>query len=147
MAESIPSITFIVNQLPNRLQKRFESLGNFVRGIIDEESSKLKTKIVLSTEDVQLIQLAALIYSLDNFFRAGSSAARGAATIFEEFELSGFQVGLTNFTKENANTRRGDLLADKLSESIRNSVLGDFIRNSNSMRELISTMIREVKNG
>lgn len=146
MAEGIPNISFIVSQLPNKLQKRFESLGKFVRGLIDEESSRLSTKIVLSTEDVQLIQLAALVYSLDSFFRAGSSSARSAATIFGEFELSGFQVGTTSFTKENVNTRRGDLLANRLSESIRNSTLGEFIRNSNSMRELISTMIREMNN-
>jgi hypothetical protein len=147
MAENISNISFIVSQLPNKLQKRFESLGNYVRGLIDEESSRLNTKIVLSTEDIQLIQLAGLIYSLDSFFRAGSSSARSAATIFEEFELSGFQVGSTTFTKENINTRRGDLLADRLSESIRNSALGEVIRNSNSMRELISTMILGMNNG
>ena len=91
--------------------------------------------------------MAALIYSLDSFFRAGSSSARGAATIFEEFGLSGFQVGSTIFTRENANTRRGDLLAHKLRETIMNTALGAAIRNSTSMRDLISTMIRGMNNG
>ena len=146
MAENIPNISFIVSQLPNKLQKRFESLGSYVRGLIDEESSRLDKKIVLSTEDIQLIQLAALIYSLDSFFRAGSSSARGAAIIFEEFDLSGFRVGTTTFTRENINTRRGDLLANKLRESIINSALGMAITNANSMRALISTMIRGMSN-
>jgi len=147
MAENIPNISLIVSQLPSKLQKRFESLGSYVRGLIDEENSRLDTKVVLSTEDIQLIQLAALIYSLDSFFRAGSSSARGAATTFEEFGLSGFQVGSTIFTRENANTRRGDLLADKLRETIMNTALGEVIRNSTSMRVLISTMIRGRNNG
>jgi len=101
MAAEIPSISSIVSQLPQRLQRRFESLGKYIRGVIDEESNNLDANIALSTEDTQLIQLAALIYLLDSFFRAGTSSARNAATTFEQFGLSGFQVGSTTFTRDN----------------------------------------------
>lgn len=147
MSAEIPSISFIVSQLPQNLQKRFESLGSYIRGVIDEERSSVDKNINLSIEDIQLIQLAALIYLLNSFFRAGSSSARNAATTFEQFGLSGFQVGSTTFTRNNYNTRRGDFLADRLQEAIMDSHLGITIRNSTSMRDLISTMIREINNG
>lgn len=147
MAEGIPSISFIVSQLPQKLQRRFESLGGYIRGIIDEENSRLNRAETLSTEDVQLIQFAALIYSLDSFFRAGSRSARSAATTFEQFGLSGFQVGSTTFTKDNYNTRRGEMLANKLQESISGSRLSSVIRNSATMTDLVLTMVREIIDG
>jgi len=147
MSEDIPSISSIVSRLPQKIQNRFESLGGYIRGIIDEESNKSGVNIALSSNDVQSIQFAALIYSLDHFFRAGSSSARTAAMTFEQLGLQGFQVGSSHFTKDNDNTRRGDMLADKLRDSIGNSHMGIVIRNSISMRDLISTMIREVNNG
>lgn len=109
MTSEIPSVSSIISQLPQNLQRRFESLGKYVRGIVDEESSKIDSRIILSTEEVQWIQLAALVFSLDSFFRAGTRSARNAATIFEQYDLTGFQVGSTVFTKDNYNTRRGDL--------------------------------------
>jgi hypothetical protein len=147
MTEGIPSISSIISQLPHKLQIRFESLGSYVRGLIAEESIRLGTNIVFSTQNIQLIQLAALIYSLDSFFRAGSSSARTAATVFEQFDLSGFQVGLTTFTRSNHNTRRGEILASRLQETIVNSYLGTVIKNSSTMKDLISRMIREMNNG
>jgi len=68
MSENIPSVSAIINQLPHKLQIRFESLGSYVRGFIDEENNRLNVNIVLSQEKIQLIQLAALVYSLDSFF-------------------------------------------------------------------------------
>jgi hypothetical protein len=147
MTSEIPTISSIISQLPQNLQRRFDSLGKYVRGIVDEESSKTDTRVILSTEEIQLIQLAALVYSLDSFFRAGTRSARNAATIFEQYELPGFQVGSTVFTKDNYNTRRGDLLAENLQEAILGTNLGKVIKNSSSMRGLISTMIREMNNG
>lgn len=144
MSERIPSISAIISQLPHKLQLRFESLGSYVRGIIAEESLRRGKDIELSTENIQLIQMAALLYSLDRFFRAGSSSARTAATVFEQFELSGFQVGSMTFTRNNYNTRRGDILADRLRETVMNSSLGAIIRNSATMRELIATMIQGI---
>lgn len=147
MSENTPRIAQIIDLLPQKLQIRFESLGGYVRGIIEEENTKLGRAMRLSIEQVQLIQLAALIYSLEDFFRAGSRAARGASIAFEDFGLSGFQVGSQAFTRDNVNTRRGDLLAEQLREVVRNSPLGDYIKNASSMTELIETLVKEAGNG
>lgn len=146
MPERLSNISEIIQQLPQKLQLRFNSLGNYVQGIVDEESAKNGKQVKLSGESTQLIQLAALIYSLDSFLRAGSYAARTASTTFEKFELGGFQVGSTLFTKNNENTRRGEILADKLRMTVAKTRLGALIKNSSSMKELISTLVREMNN-
>lgn len=146
MPERVSNISEIIQQLPQKLQLRFSSLGNYVQGIVDDESAKNRKQVKLSSENIQLVQLAAFLYSLDSFLRAGSYAARAAATTFEEFELEGFQVGSTLFTKSNENTLRGEILADKLRMTVAETRLGLLIKNSSTMRELISTLIREMNN-
>lgn len=144
MSDGVPTISFIVSQLPQKLQRRFESLGGYIRGLIEEERQRLGKDINLTSENIQLIQLAALLYSLESFFRAGSSSARGAAATFEQFQIPGFQVGRTTFTSTSYSTQLGDVLADRLQNTIRNSRLGVVISNSATMRDLITTMIREM---
>lgn len=146
MAEGAPNVAEIIRYLPRKIQVRFDSLGNYVKGLIDEESARRDKEIKLSSEHIQLIQLAALIYSLDSFMRAGSYAAQIAASTFEEYELRGFQVGSSVFTENNENTLRGRVLADKLRATVARTRLGVLIRNSSTMRDLISTLIREMNN-
>jgi len=146
MAEGAPNVAEIIRYLPRKIQVRFDSLGNYVKGLIDEESARRDKEIKLSSEHIQLIQLAALIYSLDSFMRAGSYAAQIAASTFEEYKLRGFQVGSSVFTENNENTLRGRVLADKLRATVARTRLGVLIRNSSTMRDLISTLIREMNN-
>jgi hypothetical protein len=147
MESEAPRISEIVQQLPQKLQLRFTSLGNFVQGMIDEASATSGKTIKLGSDEVQLIQLAALVYSLDSFLRAGTNAARSASTVYEKFDIPGFQVGTTVFTRDNENTRRGELLAEELKKNILRTKLGSIIRNSSTMKELISTLIDEISNG
>jgi hypothetical protein len=147
MESEAPRISEIVQQLPQKLQLRFTSLGNFVQGMIDEASATSGKTIKLGSDEVQLIQLAALVYSLDSFLRAGTNAARSASKVYEKFDMPGFQVGTTVFTRDNENTRRGELLAEELKKTILRTKLGSIIRNSSTMKELISTLIDEISNG
>jgi hypothetical protein len=146
MSDRAPNITEIIQRLPQKLQVRFNSLGNYVQGIIDEESFKSQKEIKLSRDDIELIQLAAFIYSLDSFLRAGTYSAKAASTIFEDFESEGFQIGSTVFTRNNANTMRGEVLADELRSIVERTRLGRIIRNSPTMKHLIATLIQEMNN-
>lgn len=140
------SISDIVQQLPRRLQVRFESLRGYVQGILDEENAKLNQQIKLTAEDIQFVQLAVFIYGLDGFFRAGSSAARGAASTFTSFGAKGgFQVGQSVFTEDNENTRRGDELASELQLAISNSPVSRLIKNASSMNALVRSLLSELK--
>lgn len=146
MADDIPSIAEIVDLLPLKLQRRFDSLGGYVQGIIEEERDKREIPVRLSAEDRQVVQLGAFIYMLDGFLRAGSRAAREASSTFESFGLSGFQVGSTHFTSDNMNTRRGEILAQELRAVVLQTSLGPYIRTARSMRDLVSRLIRDMTN-
>ncbi len=147
MSSEVPPLSEIISLLPRKLQLRFDSLGNYVRGMIEEETAKLGAGISLSAEEEQLIHLAVFIYSLDSFFRTGTNAARNTSITFEEFGFSGFQVGNAFFTQNNDNTLRGIQLANELANTVANTPLGRFIRNASSMKDLVSTLTREVNNG
>lgn len=147
MPDGIPSITEIVKMLPYRLQLRFDSLSGYVLGMIDHIRSERRIEVRLSREEIQLIQLAAFIYTLDYFFRAGTRAASEASTTFERFRLEGFQVGKTQFTRDNENTRRGENLANSLRESIAGTRLDRIIRTSRSLDSLVQTLVRGFANG
>ena|SRR2546421_4776509 len=146
MPDNIPSISDIVNQLPSKLQHRFISLGSYVQAIIAEEADKHNKTIRLRPEDKQVIQLAAFIYSLDSFLRAGSRAAKDASETFRDFGMTGFQVGNTQFTPSNSNTRRGESLAKGLRAVVAQTPLMTYIRSARSMRDLVAWMVREVSN-
>lgn len=145
MAEGRLTIAEIVNQLPQKLQSRFESLGSYVRGVIQEERERLERDITVDTEDIQFIQLAALIYLLDSFMRTGTVAARNASSIFEQFGLAGFEIGSSRFTQSNENTLRGERLAQNLRSVIAATSLNRFITNSSSMRDLVIRLLNEIK--
>lgn len=147
MSEGRLSIPDIVNQLPQKLQLRFESLGSYVQGIIIEERDRLGRDIQLDNEDIQFIQLAALIYSLDSFFKGGTRAARNASFVFEQYGLQGFQVGSSTFTQNSAETLRGQRLAEALRRIIAGTSLNRFIVRSTSIRDLVVRLLREIRDG
>ena len=137
----------ISRQLPRVLQKRFESLGSFVRAVIDDELSRLNrgaaTKHSLSTERIERIQLVALVYGLDTFLRAGTYAAKSAAHIFQSFDMTGFNVGAELFNVDNAATNRGLKLAVQLKQSLEGTPYARMITDARSMTKLIKALIRE----
>ncbi len=145
MADSPPTIADIIAQLPQTLQLRFNALGGYIQGIIIEEEAGRGARLDLRTDELQLIQLAAFIYAIDGFFRTGSRSARLAATTFRRFGAPGFQVGSTVFTASNDNTWRGERLADGLRTIVASSRLGPFLAESSSMRELVLTIVREMR--
>ena len=118
-----------------------------MRSIIEEEEDRRERKISIGNEEVQIVQLAALIYTMDSFLRIGSIAARVSAETFEEFGYEGFQVGSSTFTRNNYNTRRGFMLADNLQNIIANTPLNRYINDANTLRELVTTLVREIEDG
>ena len=139
MASSEISIGDIVSMMPRALQARFDSLTGYVSSVIAEAVGADEP---LPKERVKFIQLAALVYALDQFLRAGSRAARSASTTFEALGADGFTVGTTSFTKNGESTRRGERLADALRESIGDERMRETIASSSTMRDMIRTLAR-----
>lgn len=144
MPSEAPSISEIIGLLPRNLQLRFESFRSYVKAIVDEEEEILERSIKISNDEFQLIHLAVFLYFLNNFFRTGSNVARNASVAFG---FSGFVVGNTYFTRNNPNTNRGKQLANELVTNIANTPLSEFLRNATSMKDLVSTIVRELQNG
>ena len=142
MSENVPSLSQLIERMPQKLQVRFDSLGNYVLGIIEEIRHKQGGNIKLSQDDIRLIQLAVLVYSLDDFFRLGTKAAKGASEIFEKFQLEGFRVGNTEFTKDNKDTLRGEDLANKLRSAISQTHLAIHIAQAKSVNELVANIVK-----
>lgn len=137
-------INDVVRMLPRTMQKRFDSLGGFVTSVANAPDTE---KVPLSSEQLQFIQFAALIYALDNFLRLGTNAARSAASAFETLGSPAFAVGTTVFTKNNAATMRGAKLADALKAALRGTKLLQLIKSASSMRELVEDLARRLRNG
>lgn len=131
--------------LPRNLENRFTSLSAYVRSIIEAEQQRNKNFPKLSEKQINLIQLVVFVYSLDSFFRLGTTAAQNASNIFNQFEIRGFRIGQKSFTANNENTMLGENLANNLRESIIDTGLSKYIQNVTSIRELILNIIRDLR--
>lgn len=144
MASSKLSIGDIVGMMPNALQARFNSLGGYVSMVIKEAEG---TDPPLDKEDIHFIQLAALVFALDHFLRAGTKAARSASVAFESLGAEGFVVGSTPFTSNGVNTVRGERLANALRDAITDEKMRNTITSSPTMRDLVCTLARMRRDG
>lgn len=137
MAESETNIAEIIRLLPQPLQNRFNSLGGYVRAVLEEDQQNNGRAHRLNDEGISFIQLAVFIYSLNWFLREGTRAAQASIRSLEDFGLSGFSIGSTNFTKNDENTLLGSVLAEGLIESLGDSPLIAHIKSAKSMTALI----------
>ena len=64
MAESETNVAEIIRLLPQPLQNRFNSLGGYVRAVLEEDQRNNGRTHRLNDEGISFIQLAAFIYSL-----------------------------------------------------------------------------------
>ena len=144
MASKKISTADIVGMMPKALQSRFESLGPYVLMVIDEAGLDDPPP---AKEEVQFIQLVALVYALDQFFRAGTRAALGASLAFESLGAVGFTVGAAPFTSEGENTFRGERLAEALRASITDEKVRDLLGTSKTMKDLVSALARWLRHG
>ena len=148
MASEIPSVAQIIRLLPAVLQRRFESLNGYVRGVIEEVARRQNLNpSSLSREENDEIQLAAFVFLLDRFFRTSSRAADSAAREFAEFGLAGFRVGSQLFAPGNENSLRGERLANQLAEILSHTRLGNSIRNASTVADLVERYLRERPDG
>lgn len=112
------SYSDIVKILPYRIRSRCDSLGAFVKAVLDEEDHNREQVDKLTTDDIQLIQLLVLVGFLDSFFEDGTTAARSAVRRFEDLGVRGFTVGRKAFEGDNENVRLGEELAKELRDTL-----------------------------
>ncbi len=111
---SPPTYSQLIRKLPYRLQRRFESFGNYVDGILTEKEPKGGWN--LSEDDINGIKLLALIFALKVFLNQGTIIAKHAIRVFGNLGAEGFTVGNTIFTNESEDTYRGEKLSNDLNK-------------------------------
>lgn len=143
MPEEIPpTYSQLVRKLPYRLQSRFTSFGNYVNGILDEYTKNEGVK--LSKKDRDLIKLIAFTFALEDFFKQGTLVTKQAIRVFEDLGEKGFTVGRTEFTRDNENTLKGEILSDRLNSLIvENNQMSKF-QDETSLKSKIFKIIRSV---
>lgn len=147
MASEIPNITEIIKLLPRPLQIRFNSIGSFVKAVVEEKEAQGGRKAQLSQEETDLIQLAAFIYSLNWFLTEGTKAAQATISTLDNFGLEGFLIGSTPFEKDNENTMRGKILAEAMMQNIGDPNLARRIQQATSMTSLIINLRNDLTRG
>jgi hypothetical protein len=131
------------DSLPRSLKLRLEGLGSYVTAILDETNLRSR----LSQGDLQRIQLAAFLRSLDEFLREGSQAAAGAVDAFAALGIEGVRIGSELFSGRNAAVLRGRRLSEQLRGEIHDSILLEMIIASPSLRDLVLSLARRLGDG
>jgi|SRR6266567_4989859 len=133
-------------EAPLFLQRRYGSIRTYVRSIIDVEYPDLDIREI-SGEDIEFIQLVALIFVLHNFLDDGHKAAVRAVKILEELGVNSFTIGNTTFARDNEAVMRGRKLADELLQSISDESLKKLIVTTESLGVLVRELLEGLENG
>jgi hypothetical protein len=126
--------------LPRSVRQRFEGLGSYVSGVLEEYDRRSK----LNRSQIQEIHLRIFIEELSGFFIDGSRAAARAVDAFEQLGIHGFRIGNETFAGRNEAVTRGQRLAEALSEATGDAhPRGDTITEV-SLRDRILQLAREI---
>lgn len=139
------SYTQILTQLPTRLRPRFESLGRYVKTIVDEEQVHMPRRNRLKRQQIELLQTLVFVHVLNDLFKETTAAAMRTVMTFEELGVSGFSVGQTDFVGRNENVMRGERLSEQLMQQA-----GEFLpttdeNGSRGLRQFIKELIKRVQ--
>ena len=140
---SPPTYSELIRKLPYRLQRRFESFGNYVDGILGENEPKGGWK--LSQDDIDGIKLLTLIFALKVFLNQGTIITKQAIRVFGDLGAEGFTVGNTIFTNESEDTYRGERLAKDLNKLLAETNL-NFLQEDTSIYRVILELARRNSN-
>jgi hypothetical protein len=143
MAHETPTLSQMVAELPRQLQRRFESLGSYVKDVLERDQGPGGGG--LSRDHLAAIQLAAFVYSLREFLEEGTRAARSAAIVFESLGATRFRIGRTEFSRNNENTLLGRRLGANLVAALNDPELLRIMERATSLTSFIKTLGKRAK--
>lgn len=141
---------------PKFVTSRFNSLNTFIwNTLIPEEVRKKKigrkkTKVERSKELRRLrnisneASLVAFIFFFRKFLIEGSEAARRAVDTFEELGQPGFYIGNKYFSGRNKNVIQGEVLAQRLLNTIKSDALRELIIESEYLYQILEKYREEI---
>src|ERR1700680_4711435 len=131
----MPENRDVLAAAPLFVQRRYSAIRGYVRAVIETEFPRVEGR--LSREDQELVQIAALIYTLYNFFEDGHRAARDAVRILRRLDVAELRIGSQVFTDRSEATWRGRRLAEELLNQIDDKTMRDVITSSASLGQLV----------
>jgi hypothetical protein len=139
VTDEVPSVSEIVKQLPPSLRGRFNSLGNYVEGVVREIRGADAPR--LSGRQFGVIHLIVFVYLLNRYLNEGTLAAEHAAVAASELGFESFTIGRTTFTKDNENTLLGRTLANALLASLEDSSVVGMLQRATTVRSLVRDLL------
>ncbi len=148
----------IFKDAPKYLTLRYNSLNRYVQETfltpetIEIVRQRFKTKDEKKAEIKRIKDIAneaslvAFIFIVRKMFTEGSNAAKNAVDTFKELNVDGFRIGSKYFQGRNENVIMGDILAEKLLNSISDDRVKGLILNSNYMTDILKEYEVFVKN-
>jgi hypothetical protein len=102
--------------LPSNLQRRFWSLAQYVRIVIEENEDSLPNYEKTRKDALDEITTVVFVVILSRFLHDGTEAAKRAVDAFKEVGLDSFFIGSAEFSGRNENVMLGEVLAKKLDD-------------------------------
>lgn len=130
---------------PLFLQKRYSSLGQHVRSVIETEFPDLDLRKV-PREDIETLQLISFVFVLTSFFKDSHLAAKKSVDTFADLGVNEFRIGSASFHEGSESVEAGRILGEQMLESISDDGLRTHIRSSENLGELLAPMIQGIQN-
>lgn len=124
------NLSEVMKSAPKYITQRYGSLNSYVWESLYPQAQKNKLLNKISNEEekkgelrrmkevVDEATLLLFIFVTRRFFEEGSEAAKRAVDIFKELGVNEFYLGSTKFEGRNENVLMGEVLANKLFESL-----------------------------
>lgn len=141
---------------PKFLTTRFSSISKYVSETLIPESTIRQKTLKYRTKDEKLEEqnrlklvaneasIVTFIFLTYKFFKEGSNAAKQAADTFNELGVEGFYIGRTYFSERNENVIKGEVIAERLLNSISNEEIKDLVKNSQYIYEILNIYKRQI---
>jgi hypothetical protein len=128
---------------PLFLQRRYGSLRQYVRSIIETEFPHLDVSKIRS-EDLEFVQVITFMYVVHGFFEDGHRAAKEAVRVFGRLKVKEFSIGRTEFAKDSQAVLLGRRLAEDLLQTIRDDGLRKLVASATSAGALVRVLIENL---
>jgi hypothetical protein len=134
---------------PKFITTRFNSVNKYVwqtlfpEQTVKEQIVKFKTKADRKNEINRLKAISeeastvVFLYLLNKFFTEGAKAAQQAVDTFKELGVEGFYIGGNYFSERNEKVIQGDIISQKLLNSIKDEKAKELVISSNFVSEIL----------
>ena len=139
----------LLKNAPRFLISKYGSINKYIHESlipiekIEDVRKQFKTKEERRIEFRRLRDISdeasfvAFIFILKKSFNDGSTAAKNAVDTFRDLHVNGFKIGSKLFSGRNKNVLQGDVLAEALVASIKDSRVRALIQKSTYLSEIV----------